>query len=289
MRASALAFGALFIAAPLAAQGDCFPRSNSREADLFAHFAVPLTFSPAGAPAAYAPGSIIVSLEGVLLPDASDRIATPTTCRPGKGPENVNILPGLVRPRVGFAMGGGGLLEVSWIPPVRVNGVKANIFSFALSRSVLTSASGAMLRGGVHATIGSMRAPITCNGDALDDPLSECFEGSESNDRYSPNIFGVDLSAGWAMSGGRIRPYIGGGYNILHPRFQVDFTNAAGEHDDRKVEVNLSRWVVFGGLTFAPSPRLSFSAEGYSAPTDNVTGRVKLSYAFGGHVPGRRR
>ncbi len=287
MRASALALGALFIAGPLAAQGDCFPRSNSREADLFAHFSVPLAFSAAGAPSLYPLGAVLLSVEGAYLPDANDRIATPTTCRPGKGPENVNLLPGFLRPRVGFMMGNGVMLEVSWIPPVRVKEVKANLWSFAVSRTVLLNPNGAMLSGRLHATLGSMHAPITCNKDALQDATSECFDGQESNDRYSPNIFGVDIAAGWAWAGGRVRPYLGGGYNILHPRFQVDFTNAAGETDDRKVEVNLSRFVVFGGVTLTPAPRVSLSAEAYTAPTDQVTGRVKLAYVLGGRRGGR--
>jgi hypothetical protein len=282
MRAAAYALGALFIAAPLAAQGDCFPRSNSREADLFAHFSTPLAFGNAAAPTLHYPGAVLLGLEASLLPDASDRIATPTTCRPGKGPENVNILPGFIRPRLGYSLGNGNVLEVSWIPPVKVDGVKANLWSFAFSRSVLLNPKGAVLMGRLHGTIGSIRAPFTCDEDALQDDNSECFEGELSNDKFSPNISGVELAVGWAWAGGRFRPYLGGGYNILHPRFQVDFTNSAGEHDDRKVEVNLSRWVVFGGVTLQATPRFGLSAEGYSSPADNVTARVKLAYAMGG-------
>jgi hypothetical protein len=289
MRAAAYALGALFIAAPLAAQGDCFPKSNSREADLFAHFSTPLAFSNGAAPTLHLPGAVLLGLEATILPDAGDRIATPTTCRPGKGPENVNILPGFIRPRLAYSMGNGNMLELSWVPPVKVDGVKANLFSFAVSRSALLNPAGAVVMARAHATIGSIKAPFTCDEDALADPTSECFEGELSNDKYSPNIFGIELAVGWAWAGGRLRPYLGGGYNILHPRFQVDFTNSADEHDDRKVEVNLSRWVVFGGLTLQASQRLAFSAEGYSSPADNVTARAKLTYSLGGYTPTGRR
>lgn len=288
MRAVGYALGALFIAAPLAAQGDCFPRSNSREADLFAHFSTPLAFSNAGAPAFYYPGAVILGLEATMLPDASDRIATPTTCRPGKGPENVNILPGLIRPRLGYSLGNGNVLEISWIPPIRVDGVKANLWSFGLSRSVLLNPKGTMLTGRVHGTIGSIHAPFVCGEDDVDDPASECLDSEVSNDKYSPNIFGVELAVGWAWARGRVRPYFGGGYNILHPRFQVDHRESTGELDDRKVEVNLSRWIVFGGLTLQASQRFSLSAEGYSSPSDNITARAKFSYAMGGFT-GRPR
>ncbi|HWA16332.1 MAG TPA: hypothetical protein VG817_07860 [Gemmatimonadales bacterium] len=287
MRAAVFALGALFIATPLMAQGDCFPRSNSREADLFAHFSTPLAFSNGAAPTLYNPGAVLIGVEATMLPDASDRIATPTTCRPGKGPENVNILPGFIRPRLGYSLGNGNVLEISWVPPIEIDGVKANLWSFAVSRSVLLNPRGAVLMGRVHGTIGHVRAPFVCGEGDIDEPGNEC-EGTEiSNDKYSPNIFGVELGVGWAWAGGRLRPYLGGGYNILHPRFQVDHEEGTGEIDDRKVEVNLSRWVVFGGLTLQATPRFALSAEGYSSPSDNITARAKLSYALGGYS-GRR-
>jgi len=282
MRVVPLVLGAVLCTSPLAAQGDCFPSTSSHEADLFGHFSVPLAFSPGQAPWIYRPGSILVSVEGTLLPDASDRIATPTKCRPGKGPENVNILPAFARPRVGFALGDGVLLEASWVPPVRVDGVKANLWSFALSRTVPLTPGGTMFTGRVHATFGSIHAPITCSDEALKDATSECFNGTRSDDRYSPNIFGVELGLGWPLAQGRLRPYLGAGYNILHPRFQVNFTNAANVRDDRKVEVNLSRWVLLGGVTLAATPGFTLSAEGYTAPSDDITARVRATLVLGG-------
>ncbi len=273
---------ALAAAPALAAQGNCYPDTDSREADLFAHFSVPLAFSPAQAPWTYRPGSVQLGLEGTLLPDASERIATPTTCRPGKEAENVNILPAFPRPRVAYSLMHGVLLEASWTPPVRISGVKPNLWSFALSRAVPFNQQGALLTGRIHATIGSIRAPFTCPDEALEDPVSECFQGTRSNDRYSPNIFGVELGLGFPMARGRFRPYFGAGYNILHPRFQVHFRNAVGDLDKRKVEVNLSRVALFGGATFAPSEDLLISGEAYSTPSDLVTARARVTLVLGG-------
>ena len=283
MRSLSLALGALCVSARLVAQGTCTPDTDSREADLFGHFSVPLVFSAAQAPWIYRPGSVQVSLEGVYLPDASDRMATPTTCRPGKPPENVNLLTAFPRPRVGFALGDGVLLEASWTPPVRINGVRPNLWGLAISRSVPLDQKGTMFMGRAHATLGNIKAPIVCPKEATDDAGNpDCFGGEESDDRYSPNIFGVELAFGWALSQGRLRPYLGTGYNILHPRFRVNFTNAAGDLDNQKVEVNLSRWVLFGGLTWAPAPSFSLSTEAYTAPSDLITGRVKATVIVGG-------
>lgn len=288
MRALSLAFGTLFLSVPLAAQGTCTPDTDSREAGLFGHFSVPLAFSPAQAPWVYRPGAIQIGLEGTYLPDASDRLATPTTCRPGKGPENVNLLAAFPRPRIGFVLGDGVLLEASWVPPVRINGVRPNLWSFALSRTVPINQRGAMFMGRAHATFGNLRAPITCPEEALDDAANpNCFGGEVSDDRYSPNIFGVELVFGWGLGQGRIRPYLGAGYNILHPRFQVDFTDALGVRDRQKVEVNLSRFALLGGVTFAPVPGFTISTEAYTAPSDLITGRVKATLITGGRQ--RRR
>ena len=288
MRAVPLTLLLSLSAMPLLAQGNCFPSTSSNEADLFAHFSVPLAFSPSQAPWIYQPGSVQFGLEAAVIPDASAEIATPTTCRPGKGPENVNILPGLLRPRVAFGLRGGVMLEVSWVPPVRVDGVKASLWSFALSRTVPVNPKGGTFFGRVHATFGSMHGPFTCPDEALQDPASECYQGSRSDDRFSPNIFGVELGFGFPMASGRLRPYLGGGYNILHPRFQVDFTNSANSTDRRKVEVNLSRFVVFGGVTLAATRTLFLSGEVYSAPSDLVTARARVSMLFGGRSVGRR-
>lgn len=270
-------------AAPaLSAQGNCYPDTDSREADLFAHFSAPLAFSAAQAPWIYRPGSVQLGLEGTLIPDASDRIATPTTCRPGKEAENVNLLAAFPRPRLAYSLMHGVLLEASWTPPVRINGVKPNLWSFALSRAVPFNQRGALLTGRLHATIGSIKGPFTCGDEALQNPVSECFQGTRSSDRYSPNVFGAELALGFPMAGGRFRPYFGSGYNILHPRFQVHFRNAVGDLDRRKVEVNLSRVALFGGATYAPSRDLLISAEAYSTPSDLVTARARVTLVLGG-------
>src|SRR6185436_1400668 len=112
-----------------------------------------------------------------------------------------------------------------------------------------------------HATFGSVHAPITCDDRALHDPASECFGGTRSDDRLSPNILGLDLAVGGSL--GRLRPYGGVGYNRLQPRFQVNFTNRFGELDDRRVDVNLNRLVLFGGATWQLAGRMGVTGELY--------------------------
>jgi hypothetical protein len=263
---------------PGAAQGDCFPGPESNEAKTMATFAVPLAFSRGSAPDLF-PG-FTAGVELAYLPKVSDATATPTTCRPGKGPEHTDLLFAVPRPRIGMPLPFGLSLQASWIPPIRVNGVKANLFGVSVEKA-FGRLDGLVAAIRAHATFGSVRAPVTCDDEALLDATSECFGGTRSDDRLSPNIMGLDVAVGGSLAGGRLRPYGGAGYNRLQPRFQVNFTDQFGELDDRRVEVDLDRLVLFGGATWQVAERLGLTGELYAAPSDAVTGRVIVRTAVG--------
>ena len=278
MRIATLTLVASALAAPLAAQSVCRPSASSNEAKTLAIFSVPLAFGPATAPEIL-PG-LWVGLEGSYLPKVDPATATPTICRPGEGPLNTDLLFALPRPRIGLPLPLGLALQASWIPPVRVAGAKANLFGFSLGKS-FGRLDGLVAAIRAHGTFGSIRGPITCDDRALADPASECFQGTRSDDKYSPNIFGADFSLGWTMVGGKLRPYVGGGYNRLQPRFQVNLTDRFGTVDSTRIEVNLNRGVVFGGANWQLADRLGVAAEVYAAPADAVTARLAVRTAIG--------
>ncbi|MGH7657283.1 MAG: hypothetical protein ACREL6_03545, partial [Gemmatimonadales bacterium] len=241
---------------------------------------MPLAYGPARAPAPVRPWRLSVALEGALMPGIDSATATPTTCRPGKGPDRTDFLFALVRPRVSLSLPAGFNASAGWIPPIRINGLKANIISLALGR--VTRVGGQFRLGTrLHATLGELHAPITCDDDALLDPQSECFGGQRSNDRFQPNIFGIDATLGWPVAAGRFQPYIGAGYSHLSPRFRVNFTNIAGQTDRRRVEVDLDRGAVFGGITWMAGNTADVTAEVYSVPADATTVRLLLRYSPG--------
>jgi len=254
----------------LTAQADCFPGPNSNEAKTFALLSVPLAFTGARAPAVPAHG-IGVGLEVASITVVDSATATPTVCRPGKGPENTDAVPVVVRLRFAAAVQG-FLLELSWIPPVGVNGVKSNLIGVAIAHPFTLSAKWVL---GVRAegVFGSIHAPIVCDEAAVSDPASECFGGTISNDTWQPGIFGVEAVVGGG--GGKVRPHLGLGYTHLSPRFQVNFTNAQGETDNRKVEVDLNRAAVFGGVSVPLGPLL-LTGEAYATIGDAVIGRMVL-------------
>jgi len=88
-------------------------------------------------------------------------------------------------------------------------------------------------------------------------------------------------SPGRQMVGGKLRPYVGGGYNRLQPRFQVNLTDRFGTVDSTRIEVNLNRGVVFGGATWQLADRFGVAAEVYAAPADAVTARLAVRTAIG--------
>lgn len=245
----------------------CLPARDSHEANTFAALSVPIAFTGARAPAAAR--GVSVGLELASLPEVGSTNSTPTSCRPGKGPENTHPIAGIVRPRVTVAVHG-FVLEASWVPPIGVNHVRANLIGLAVAHP-FALAGGWSLGLRAHAVFGSIHAPVTCSDASLHDATSECFGGTRSNDRWQPGVFGAEAVVATGRS--NVRPYLGLGYTMLRPRFMVDFTNAAGSTDNTEVRVNLSRVSLFGGLMWRLG-RSSITAEAYSTPADAVAARV---------------
>lgn len=270
---------------PLAAQGDCtlghLP-DDSHEAEIFRIRGAATAFGRAIAPSAYHPGGVVLMMEAATLQEIDSVTATPSYCRAGKPAENVNLMSVLPRPRVIFATADGVTLEASWIPPITVNDVKANVFGLAVARTV--EAGPGVLSMRAAATLGEIRAPITCTKeqiavDPADPNATECAGGAEpSSDHYKPNSFSLDLTYGWILAAGKFRPYIGGGANFLRPRFQVDFVDQFDVKQDQKVETNMTRPAFFGGLTWAPVGPLGVTAEYYADPGTAWTARFSLAY-----------
>jgi hypothetical protein len=167
------------------AQDNCFPADDSHEAQTFGILSAPLAFTGAGGMGA----RTAIGIEATTIPKVPDEIATPTSCRPGKGPENTNPLPGFARVRVEVAFGA-WRVDAGWIPPVRVEGVRSNLIGFGLSRTMMLG-SGWRLTPRAHALVGRVHGPFTCDEEALADAGSECFEGTLSDDRWEPNIMGL--------------------------------------------------------------------------------------------------
>jgi hypothetical protein len=270
------------LAQPTAAQeSTCRPGKTSNEARTMASFDVPLAFAGSVAPSRRSAWSLSVGLEVSYLPKIDSATGTPTICRSDKpGPENTDLLFAAPRPRIWLGLPGGFSVEGSWLPPIRLGEVKANLLGLALSRTTALNSHGMVLDLRAHATLGVIKAPITCDDAALQDAASPCYQGTRSSDAFHPNVFGLAASVSWPL-GNAFRPYLGAGYNHLAPRFQVSFTNRLGSLDRQKVIVDLERGVLFAGATWTPHRLIGLSGELYSAPVDAVTFRLTAQVRLG--------
>jgi hypothetical protein len=209
----------------------------------------------------------------MLLPRIGDADATPTACRPGKGPENVNALPAVGRVRLHVQLPAALALAVSWLPPVTLEGMRGNLLGAALALTCPASSHVALVAR-VHGVFGSVTGPVTCDDNAVRDAASECFGGEVSSDRFHPNIVGTDLSADWTRPGSAYTVTGGLGYTRLFPRFHVGFRSAEGVLDSTRVRADIGRVAIFGGVSRSFCSRVRAGAEVYGTTADGATIRV---------------
>ncbi len=104
------------------------------------------------------------ALELSYLPPLSAEQRTTGTDKP----EATNLAPVFARPRVNARLPGAAMLELSWIPPVRVFDVKANLFAVALSRTFAMT-PGVLVVPRVSFLTGRVEGPITCNEETANE------------------------------------------------------------------------------------------------------------------------
>jgi hypothetical protein len=177
----------------------------------------------------------------------------------------------------------GFIFEGSYVPPIQLYDAKPNLGSFALSRAQrLPSAWGGaltlLLRA--HGTVGQVQGPITCptKGLQTDDTAAPCFGTSPSNDTFHPYMVGGEGTLSLTTRDQRWAFWAGGGVNWLKPRFQTGFTDGNGFTDSTRVLVDLTRAVVFGGVTAHVTHAFELSAQVYSQPADVTTVRFAAGY-----------
>lgn len=266
---------ALVLTTPLGAQVTCRPPSGSNEARLIAFAAMPLTYAPLGAPAALPRGAVVLGGDLTYIAEPPSEISRPEFCYEPKD-ENARLAPVLPRPRLLVGLGGGFALDLTYLPPVTVADATPNFGSVALAYTRAVRGVDLTVRG--HATFGSVEGPVTCPEEALtSNPAGPCFGTEPSDDRFTPDVRGVDATVARAL-GARWRWFAGAGVQRLDSRFRVNFTNGAGGRDDTEVEVGLTRVSLLGGLDWQAAPAVAFTAQLYAVPEDGTTGRVGVRW-----------
>lgn len=236
---AALLAGVLPVPAALAQTAySCNPLpASANETKLLGFFAVPLAFSALEQPQRVPSGLTTVVLEVANVPSA-DRDIRRTQCFAADKEQNANLSSYLPRPRLIVGLPWGLHVEGTYLPPVTVGDATPNLVQGALAwtgRLGTFAGNGLRVQLRGHATRGWVRGPITCPASALRpaDPLAPCYGTSPSQDRYRPNMTGVEALI--AIDGPGYGYYIGSGYTSLDPRLDVDFTTGTGFRDTSKV------------------------------------------------------
>ena len=264
--------------------------SGAPEAKLMLYYSSTLAFSPVGLPygtshmpavavATGRPSSRVeVAVEVSYLPPLSAAQRTTGSDKP----EATNLAPVFARPRLGLRLPGGLGLEASWIPPMRVFDVKANLFAGALSRS-FSSASGVRVVPRISFLTGRVEGPITCNRDTANNrgaALATYFAfvcySNNSRDFFEPRHFSGELLVARSVVGGRWEPYVSAGARGERTRFDVGVIRSDGSRDpDNPVlEVKATRAYGTAGASWLGLRRTRLAAELYYAPGSAVTVRA---------------
>lgn len=259
--AAMAAAAAAFAAAPARAGAQpCDPvPGGSTEAVLLRHYSASFAFAAIEQPQRVPGGLVTITLESSQIPGLDRSLETATTTCPARDqPLATELARWYVRPRIAVGLPFGLHLEGAWMPPVAVGDARTDLLHGALAwtgRLGTLAGSGVRLQLRGHATVGNVRAPISCPPSALrPDPGAACYGRSVSRDRFHPGASGAEVLLGVDASG--YAYYLGVGATSLAPELRVDFTAQDGRRD-RTVVRAARTWqypVLFGGsLRFTDS------------------------------------
>lgn len=291
IRCLAVALGGGAATTPLAAQARELQRygAGAPEGKLMLYYSSTVAFSPLGIPygveRASGPAAgarrlprLEPAVEVSYLPELSLEQRTTGSDKP----EATNLAPLFPRPRLGVGLPGGLGLELSWIPPLRVFDVKANLFAAAVSRSfALGSTVRVIPRASV--LVGRVEGPITCNRETAaegDAALATYFalvcHGNDSRDYFEPRHVAGELLFAPARRRGRWQPYLSAGARSERTRFDIGVIRRDGSRDSDQpiLEVRSARAFGTVGASWFGLPRTRLTSELYYAPGSAFTGRV---------------
>jgi len=185
-------------------------------------FASVTQFTALGPPEPRAAGSVDLAFEVGSIPhlDEDQRRVGYN----GIKVDDLNKLPVLVRPRVAIGLGRNWSLDLAYIPPIELRGVKANLLFVGVSRPVYSAGRWTFgLRG--YGQVGTVKGDYTCSEATAEiepgAPGNEFGCEEPSNDEVTLNTVSAAVTGGFAASD-RTSLYFGVAANYMDLEFQVD-------------------------------------------------------------------
>jgi hypothetical protein len=246
------------------------------EGRLIGFYSAALFFSALGAPERLSTWALDAGLEVTYIPQLSKSQRTAFQDKP----EATNLAPVLPRPRVSLALPGALHAQVSWLPPVRVFDVEANLLSVAITRAL--EPGGITIAPRFVATWGKVRGSITCFEDLIRGTEGESVyftqicNSRESDDHFKPQHFALEVLASRAIARLPFLPY--GGIGVLREKtiFDIGVQRADGSRDpDHPIlELRATRPYGFIGGTVNAWRSTRLTGELFYAPGSLFTARV---------------
>jgi hypothetical protein len=249
---------------------------DDSEGRLIGFYSAALFFSPLGAPERAKTWAIDAGLEVGYIPQLSKSQRTAFQDKP----EATNLAPLLPRPRVSFVLPGALHAQLSWVPPMRVFDVEANLLSIAVTRAI--EPRGFTIAPRFVATWGKVRGSITCFEDLIHGTESESVyftqicNSRKSDDHFKPQHLALEVLASRSVPRLPFLPYAGIGVLREKTIFDIGVQRTDGSRDlDHPIlELRATRPYGFLGGTVNAWRSTRFTGELFYAPGSLFTARV---------------
>lgn len=243
------------------------------EGRLLAFYSAAMAFSPAG----FAPDESRLSfqLEVSHVPYLDRAQRRPSIDKP----ESTNLAPFFPRPRAAVRIGS-WRAEASWIPPMRVFDVRANLTSVAIAGPPVRFGT-LSIAPRVWGTIGRVRGAMTCStsemlgkGADLELYYGTVCHGRESDDWFEPRTVGGELVGSRSLGGARAYAVLGA--RVDRTRFDIGVLTFTGDRDPDHPILQLRAFRPHGavGASWRLRGGVYAGGEVFYAPGSLLTGRV---------------
>ena len=222
------------------------------------------TFTGLAAPRVRPAGTVEIGLEGGCIPYVSE--SDRRVGFDGTALEDLNKTPVFARPRLLVGLPAGFAVEAGWVPPIGLNGGRANLFDAALEKTFVDDPGGSFgLR--LYGQFGHAYGDFTCPEDVVSQapgsPGNPQGCNQRSEDVATLNDAGAALTGGVKLRGATLHGALGATYNDL--QFQVGaYTN--GKPDNTLLQTHGWTGWIAAGADFPVAERFAIAAEAFYSP-----------------------
>lgn len=180
--------------------------------------------------------------------------------------EDLNRLPAFFRPRLTIGLPAKWSLDLAYVPPVEVRGVKSNLIAVGIERPMYSN--GALTLGvRIYGQIGEVESDFTCSAEEASHPPGppDNIWGCEapSQDQVTLNYVGAAFTGGYTYR--RTDFHWGLAANYMDMEFQVDALTF-GIIDRTLLLAGGWTWSLNGGASWSLSESISLAVEVFYSP-----------------------